>query len=53
MKFNIASQVPIFALTQRQLNQLVEIASKRGDQSSPIAIVASLIDRELRKETSK
>ena len=50
MKFNIASQVPIFAPTQRQLNELVEIANKRGDQASPTTIVAGLINRELRKE---
>ena len=51
MKFKIASQVPIFDTTQRQLNELVEIANKRGNQvSTPAAIVASLIDRELRKE---
>lgn len=54
MKFKIANQVPIFAITQRQLNELVDIANKRGDQvNTPVAIVASLIDRELRKESSK
>lgn len=51
--FKIASQVPVFDTTQRQLEQLVEIASKRGDQKTPAAIVASLIDRELRKENNK
>ncbi len=51
--FKIASQVPIFAPTQRQLNKLLEIANKRGDQTTPALIVASLIDRELRKELSK
>jgi hypothetical protein len=51
--FKIASQIPIFLTTQRQLNKLLEIANKRGDQTSPAAIVASLIDRELRKENNK
>ena len=53
MKFNIASQVPILAPTQRQLNELVEIANNRGDQTTPALIVASLIDKELRKELNK
>lgn len=53
MKFKIANQVSIFTITSKQLNQLVEIASKRGDQTTPATIVASLIDRELRKELSK
>ena len=52
LPFSIANQVPIFDTTQRQLNELVAIANARGDQvNTPTAIVATLINRELRKES--
>lgn len=54
MKFKITNQVSILTITNKQLNQLVELRHKRGDiMATPTTIVASLIDRELRKENNK
>lgn len=50
----VKSNIPILAPTQCQLDELVAIANKRGDHvNTPAAIVAALIDRELRKELRK